>query len=225
MRAPGASGDSAAWVGQSLLPFGNDEARLFSNLDDLHEKLALAMNLRRLEPCAHGLPVAQRSALRLVGDIGLTAVVSTPTAALVDDHHEAVVAFLHHGRIDYRIGGHHFQAEAGRTAVYLPGEAMKVRTRHHIGIAYNLNPSLLARYLQEQDPALSLERALLALQRPWQINLADPASLAGQQHLQLIVRLLDGTAGIHPSATILSLLQERLYQATAQMLLPALRRG
>jgi hypothetical protein len=225
MEPPACGGDSAAWVAHAPLPFGHGEAGLLRSLDDLHEKLALAMNLQRLEPCVQGGVVAQRSALRLVGDIGLTAVASTPSAAQVDDHHEAVVAFLHHGRIDYRVAGRLFHAEAGRTAVYLPGEAMKIRTRHHIGIAYNLNPSLLARFLEEQDPALGLERALLAVQRPWSINLADPATLAGQQHLQLVVRLLDGTAGIHPGATILNLLQDRLYQATAQLLLPALRRG
>lgn len=225
MKPPCCSHDSAAWVGASRLPFGNAEAELVHDLADLHEKLALAVNLRRLEPCAHRLEVAQRSALRLFGDIAITAVASTPTAGEVDDHHEGVVALLHHGRIDYRLGGRIWTAEAGRTAVFLPGEAMKVRTRHHIGIAYNLNPPLLARYLVELEPGLRLDPALLALQRPWLIELGDPATRAAQQHLQLIIRLLDGTGQLHPSASILSLLQDRLYQVSAELLLPALRRG
>ena len=33
--------------------------------------------------------------------------------------------------------------------MYLPGEAMKVRTHPHVGFAYNLNRPLLARYLLE----------------------------------------------------------------------------
>lgn len=225
MHVPGPGGDAAAWVAAANLPFGNGEAQLLDTLDELHESLSLAMNLRRLEPCANRVMVAQRSALRLLGDIGLTVMACTPTAALVDDHHEAVVAFLQSGRIDYRIGGRQFSAEAGRTLMYLPGEAMKVRTHPHVGIAYNLNPPLLARYLLEQDRALSLEQALLALQRPWQVDLRDPDIRAALQHLNLIIRLLDGTCEMEPGLSILSLLQDRIYQATAQLLLPALKRG
>jgi hypothetical protein len=115
MQAPGRGADLAAWIATAQLPFGNAEALLLNHLDELHEKLALAMNLRRLEPCAHDVPVAQRSVLRLLGDIGLTAVACTPSAAVVDDHHEAVMAVLQGGRIDYRIGGGLYAAEAGRT--------------------------------------------------------------------------------------------------------------
>lgn len=225
MQAPGVDADLAAWVATAQLPFGNAEALQLDHLDALHEKLALAMNLRRLEPCGHGVPVAQRSALRLLGDIGLTAVACTPSAAVVDDHHEAVMAFLQYGRIDYRIGGRLFSAEAGRTMMYLPGEAMKIRTLPHIGIAYNLNPPLLARYLVEQDPALSLERALLVLQRPWPIDLGHPDSRSALQHLNLILRLLDGTGEMAPGLSIMTLLQDRIYQASAQLLGPAIRRG
>ncbi len=225
MQAPGQGGDLAAWVANAQLPFGNAEALQLDQLDALHEKLALAMNLRRLEPGGHGVPVAQRSALRLLGDVGLTVVACTPTAAVVDEHHEAVVAFLQYGRIDYRIGGRLFSAEAGRTILYLPGEAMKIRTRPHIGITYNLNPPLLARYLVEQDPALSLERTLVALQRPWPIDLADPDCHAALQHLNVIIRLLDGTGEMAPGVSIMTLLQDRLYQASAQLLGPAIRRG
>ncbi len=217
--------DSAGWVAVAQLPFGDGEAQLFDNLDELHERLSLAMNLRRLEPCANRVTLAQRSALRLVGDIGLTAMACTPTAALVDDHHEAVMAFLQLGRIDYRIGGRSFSAEAGRSLMYLPGEAMKVRTHPHVGIAYNLNRPLLARYLVEQDRALSLERALLDLHRPWQVDLRDPDTRSALQHLNLIIRLLDGTGEMVPGQSILSLLEDRIYQATAQLLLPAIRRG
>jgi hypothetical protein len=212
-------------VAAAQLPFGNGEAQLLDTLDELHESLSMAMNLRRLEPCANRVMVAQRSALRLLGDIGLTVVACTPTAALVDDHHEAVLGFLLRGRIDYRIGGLRFYAEAGRTLMYLPGEAMKVRTHPHVGIAYNLNPPLLARYLLEQDRALTLERAQLMLQRPWQVDLRDPDTRSALQHLNLIIRLLDGTAEMAPGLSILSLLQDRIYQATAQLLLPAIRRG
>lgn len=225
MHGPGPGGDAAGWVAAAQLPFGNGEAQLLDTLDELHESLSMAMNLRRLEPCANRVMVAQRSVLRLLGDIGLTVMACTPTAALVDDHHEAVVAFLQVGRIDYRIGGRRFSAEAGRTLMYLPGEAMKVRTHPHVGIAYNLNPPLLARYLLEQDRALTLERAQLMLQRPWQVDLRDPDTRSALQHLNLIIRLLDGTAEMAPGLSILSLLQDRIYQATAQLLLPAIRRG
>lgn len=207
------------------MPFGNGEAELLDDLDDLHEKLSLALNLRRLEPCADRSVVAQRSAVRLLGDIGISSVVSTPTAAVLDDHHEAAIVLLQQGRIDHRLAGRQWTAEAGRTALYLSGEAMKVRTRFHTGIVYNLNPALLARYLLEHERTLTLETALQALQRPWRIDLRDPATRAAQQHLQLIIHLLDGTGELQPSASILTLLQDRLYQVSAQLLLPALRRG
>lgn len=215
--------ESAAWVAASQLPFGNDEAQLHDHLDDLHDKLSLSVNLRRLEPCAHRLRVAQRSALRLLGDISLTAVASTPTAGVIDDHYEAAMAVLQHGRIDYRVGGRLWTAEAGRSAVFLPGEAMKVRTHHHIGVAYNLNPALLARYLQEMERSLALESVLLLLQRPWLIDLRDPATGEPARQLQLILRLLDGTSDLYPGVSILSLLQDRLYRVSAQLLLASLR--
>jgi hypothetical protein len=225
MHGQGPVVDAAPWVASAQLPFGTGEAQLFDNLDELHERLSLAMNLRSLEPCSNRETLVQRSALRLVGDIGLTAMACTPTAAVVDDHHEAVVAVLQVGRIDYRIAGRSFSAEAGRTLMYLPGEAMKVRTYPHVGFAYNLNRPLLARYLVEQDRALSLERALLDLHRPWQVDLREPDTRSALQHLNLIIRLLDGTGEIVPGQSILSVLEDGIYQATAQLLLPAIRRG
>jgi hypothetical protein len=77
----------------------------------------------------------------------------------------------------------------------------------------------------EQDPALSLERTLVALQRPWPIDLADPDCHAALQHLNMIIRLLDGTGEMAPGVSIMTLLQDRLYQASAQLLGPAIRRG
>jgi hypothetical protein len=102
---------------------------------------------------------------------------------------------------------------------------MQIRAHRHIGIAYNLYPPLLARYRLELDRALSLERALLALQRPWPIDLGDPDSSTALQHLNLILRLLEGTDEMAPGLSIMTLLQDRIYQASAQLLLPAIRRG
>lgn len=212
-------------VARAVLPFGNGEAELLDDLADLHDKLSMAINLRSIEPGAHRQPVAQRSALRLVGDIGLAAIASTPTASLVDDGHEGAIALLSEGRIDYRIAGRLWTAEAGRTALYLPGETMRVRAHQHVGLAYNLNPQLLARHLIELRPSLSLESALVALQRPWSMDLRDPERQPALQHLGLIVQLLDGAGQLNPAFSLLTLLQDRLYQVSAQLLLPALARG
>lgn len=225
MKPAAAINPTAGWVGSADLAFGNREARLLSDLDDLHEKLSLAINLRQLQPCAARLQVAQRSALRLVGDIGIAAVASTPTAALLDEHHEGMVTVLHQGRIDYRLAGRLWSVEAGCSAIYLPGEAMRVRTLNHNGLVYNLNPPLLARHLIELHPRLSLERALLLLQRPWLIDLRHPASQEALQQLALVTRLLDVTGSDHAQPTILSLLQDRLYQLTARFLQAAIRPG
>jgi hypothetical protein len=217
--------DGVARVARAALPFGNGEAELLDDLADLHDMLAMAINLRSIEPGAHGLPVAQRSALRLVVDIGLAAIASTPTASLVDDGHEGAIALLCAGRIDYRIAGRLWTAEAGRTALYLPGEMMRVRAHQHVGLAYNLNPQLLARHLIELCPSLSLEAALVALQRPWPIDLGDPERKPALQHLDLIVQLLDGAGPLEPTFPLLTVLQDRLYRVSAQLLLPALARG
>lgn len=225
MKPAAAINPTAGWVGSADLAFGNREARLLSDLDDLHEKLSLAINLRQLQPCAARLQVAQRSALRLVCDIGIAAVASTPTAAVLDEHHEGMVAVLYQGRIDYRLAGRLWSVEAGCSAIYLPGEAMRVRTLNHNGLVYNLNPPLLARYLIELNPRLSLERALLVLQRPWLIDLRHPASQVALQQLALVTRLLDVAGGDHAQPTILSLLQDRLYQLTARFLQAAIRPG
>ncbi len=133
------------------------------------------------------------------------------------------MAVLQHGRIDYRVVGRLWTAEAGRSAVFLPGEAMKVRSHHHIGVAYNLNPALLARYLQELERSLALESPLQQQQRPWLIDLRDPATGEPARQLQLILRLLDGTSDLYPGVSILSLLQNRLYRVSAQLLLASLR--
>jgi hypothetical protein len=41
----------------------------------------------------------------------------------------------------------------------------------------------------------------------------------------MIIRLLDGTGEMAPGVSIMTLLQDRLYQASAQLLVPAIRRG
>jgi hypothetical protein len=41
---------SATWIGQQQLWFGQREAVLLRDPDDLHEKLALAVNIRQLDP-------------------------------------------------------------------------------------------------------------------------------------------------------------------------------
>ena len=225
MSLPSDPTDVVAQVACAALPFGNAEAELLDDLADLHDKLSVAINLRSIEPGAHRVPVAQRSALRLVGDIGLAAIASTPTASVVDDCHEGAIALLSAGRIDYRIAGRLWSAEAGRTALYLPGETMRVRAHQHVGLAYNLNPQLLARHLIELRPGFSLESALLALQRPWLIDLRDPERQPALQHLGLIVQLLDGAGQFNPAFSLLTLLQDRLYQVSAQLLLPALAAG
>lgn len=217
-RQPRPGGDPTAWVAATRLAFGNAEATPLIDLESLHEKLSLAINLRSIEPRGRRELLAQRSALRLAGDIGLTAVASTPTVSQVDDHHEAVMAVLSQGRIDYRIANRDWTARGGLTAVYLPGEAMRVRADHHVGLAFNLNPPLLARYLVDLDPGLALEAAMACVQRPWTIDLTDPAVIPALQHLDLVTRLLDVSAIAQPSSSILNLLQERLYQLSARFL-------
>lgn len=225
MRSAGSIRAAACWVSGARLAFGNSDAPLLRDLDDLHEKLSLAINLRDLQPCAARLQLAQRSALRLVGDTGIAAVASTPTAALLDEHHEGMVTVLQQGRIDYRLAGRLWTVEAGCSAIYLPGEAMRVRTLNHNGLVYNLNPPLLARHLIELRPRLTLERALVLLQRPWLINLRHPASQAALQQLTLVTRLLDVGGSAQPHFTILSLLHDRLYQLSARFLLSAIGCG
>lgn len=61
---------SATWIGQQQLWFGQREAVLLSDPDDLHEKLALAVNIRQLDPLPTAGGFLQRSAIRIAGDIG-----------------------------------------------------------------------------------------------------------------------------------------------------------
>lgn len=57
------------------------------------------------------------------------------------------------------------------------------------------------------------------------MDLRDPERQPALQHLGLIVQLLDGAGQLNPAFSLLTLLQDRLYQVSAQLLLPALARG
>lgn len=212
---------SASWIAQHQLCFGQAEAPLLRDPEDLHEKLALAVNIRQLDPLPSADGFQQRSAIRIAGDIGLAAIASTPTASWLDDHHECAIALLYQGRIDYRIAGRTWSARAGQAAVFLPGEAMRVQADHHVGLVFNLSPQLLARHLCELPHRPSIEQALAWVQRPHRINLRDPLRQSGLQTLELVLRLLDGQATRLGQGPILLSLEEMLYRLSAALIAPA----
>lgn len=210
----------ATWIGQQQLWFGQREAALLTDPGDLLEKLALAVNIRQLDPLPSAGGFLQRSAIRIAGDIGLAAIASTPTQSVLDNHHECAIALLQQGWIDYCIAGRTWSARASQSAVFLPGEAMRVLAGHHVGLAYNLSPQLLARYLCELPHRPSIERALAWVQRPHRIDLLDPAKQSSLQTLDLVLRLLDGQAGEMAPSPILLNLEEMLYRLSAALIAP-----
>lgn len=206
-------------AGHSLW-FGEREAPLLSDPDDLQEKLALAVNIRQLDPlpCPEGFQ--QRSSIRIAGDIGLAAIASTPTQSSYDDHHECAIAVLQYGRIDYELAGQIWSAEAGLSAVFLSGEAMRVRTTPHAGVVFNLSPQLLARYLGDRPEPMPIEQALAWVQRPHRIDLRHPTAQPSLRALRMVLGLLDDPACAPGQLPQLLGLDTMLYGLSAALIAP-----
>lgn len=219
MQTPKASG---------LLPLdtplllGEGEAIATDDIDLLAEHISLAVPVRDIAPLGPQEQFCHRSSYRIAGDMGLAAATATPTRMWVDESRECAVMLIKRGSARYVIDGHHFQADAGSSCMFLPGMDYVQETSLASGLIFNLSPQLLARYLCEAtDGSLHLDDAIHHLNRPQAIDLKHPALQTILSGLQVLIRTIDsiGSLAEHDSQALVRL-QEGIYALSAGLLMP-----
>lgn len=209
------------------LVLGNHEARVNDDIDLLAEHLSLAVPLRDIVAIGPSRHFRQRSSYRIAGDTGLTAATITPTRMEVEESKECSIVLVTQGSAIYQLDARRYQAQAGSTAMFLPGMHYTLESELASGLVYNLSQQLLARYLCDASRGrLTLEQALLHLQRPHAIDLTLPQLQPVLYGLKVLVRTIDSIGGQRSNggpasdSQALLQLQEGLYALSTALLLP-----
>jgi len=213
-----------AWVEAAPLLFGGACAPLATAVEDMAELVALTTPLRRFEASSPDGRLFYRACTEVVGNLAITHAVHTGIVAGLAESAEAMVHLSLAGNgVDYRIEGRRWRLLPGRRGLYLPGLAVEARCGLSCGLAYNLDPGLLARhicFLSPRRPAL--EAVMASLQRPLAINLDDPRVGLGWRRLRRLLPLLGRSLPAQAAGPLGDPLQDRLYAATAWLVRPDL---
>ncbi len=209
------------------LVLGNHEARVNDDIDLLAEHISLTVPLRDIVAIGPSHLFRQRSSYRIAGDTGLTVATITPTRMEVEESKECSIVLVTQGAATYELDTQRYRAQAGSTAMFLPGMRYRLESELASGLVYNLSHQLLARYLCDASRGrLNLEQALLHLQRPHAIDLTLPQLQPVLYGLKVLVRTID-SLGSHPARSeqgsdsqALLQLQEGLYALSTALLLP-----
>ncbi len=175
---------------------------------------------QREQALRHPLVLGNHEA-RVNDDIDLLAEHISLTVPLRD------IVLVTQGAATYELDTQRYRAQAGSTAMFLPGMRYRLESELASGLVYNLSHQLLARYLCDASRGrLNLEQALLHLQRPHAIDLTLPQLQPVLYGLKVLVRTID-SLGSHPARSeqgsdsqALLQLQEGLYALSTALLLP-----
>ena len=209
------------------LVLGNHEARVNDDIDLLAEHISLAVPLRAIMAIGPSRHFRQRSSYRIAGDTSLTAATITPTRMEVEESKECSIVLVTQGSATYQLDTRRYLAQAGNTAMFLPGMHYAMESELASGLVYNLSHQLLARYLCDASRGrLDLDQALLHLQQPHAIDLTLPQLQPVLYGLKVLVRTIDSLGSQlgdncpgNDSQALLQL-QEGLYALSTALLLP-----
>ncbi|MEB3353927.1 MAG: hypothetical protein VKM34_06800 [Cyanobacteriota bacterium] len=209
------------------LVLGNHEASITDDIDLLAEHISLTVPLRDIMAIGPAGQFRQRSSYRIAGDTGLTAATITPTRMEVEESRECSIVLVTQGSATYEVETTRYVAQAGNTAMFLPGMAYSLESELASGLVYNLSHQLLARYLCDANQGrFDLDQALRHLQRPHAINLTLPQLQPVLYGLKVLVRTIDSlgslpvSTGLPDDSQALMQLQEGLYALSTALLLP-----
>jgi len=217
------------WVWAQQLAFADAYSDVRFDARELADEIGLAVNLTRFEARQHRQTFVHRAAYLLAGDMLISAAAYVPLVASTCDYSESTLEIPYWGHTRFRIEGRDWCDQAGKQALYLPGQASDVETSYFNGLLFNLNPGRLAETIgRVSGHRVPLELAERWVQRPVPIDMREARVRHLQRNLELalqsLLRVNGGGLG-NPLAAPALEVEELVYKSSARMLLIALGFG
>ncbi|MFN6337703.1 MAG: helix-turn-helix domain-containing protein [Cyanobacteriota bacterium] len=172
------------------LAFGNRQARLDHDPDQLAQMVSQAVPLRDLTPSGAAGPFGQCSIHVRVAQLGITAAAHSPLRGRNHAHNKAVFTLPSLGEKRFTIAGGTYRARAGHCALFLPGEAYSLETTLCSGVMFSLCPRELAGVATAMV-GLETGLRLAPIERPVEILESHPRQGKMLSLLRRGLRLID----------------------------------
>jgi AraC-like DNA-binding protein len=126
------------------LAFGNGQAQVNHDPDELAVQVSRAVPLRELSPVSASGAFVHRSVHVRASQLVITAAAHSPLRGANHSQAKAVFTLPILGEKRFTIAGRLYRARAGHSALYLPGEAYTLETTESSGVMFSVCPLKLA---------------------------------------------------------------------------------